>query len=103
MHSNLCLVLNKWVLLKKALKEVSFFLPWAKKSSRISLLGDFGYYHIQATRPDTIGIGRIYIILYNRVTIFLRIFIRIETFFRNTEKNLHLFLEFFIYVNSETF
>jgi len=34
---------------------------------------------------------------------FSKIFIRIETFFRNTEKNLHLFLKFFIYVNFEIF
>jgi len=39
------------------------------------------------------------------VKIFLKIFIRIVTFFRNTEKSLYLFLEFqfFIYVNSKIF
>jgi len=62
MHSNLCIVLNKWALLKIILKEVAFILSWTKESPRMSLLRDSGYYHIQATRPDTIGIGHIYII-----------------------------------------
>jgi len=113
MHSNFCIILNKWALLKEALKEVSFFLLWTKKAPRISLLGDSGYYHIQATRPDTIGTGCIYIIYPGKF--FSEFFIRIETFFRNTacvrvracvracEENLHFFLEFFIYVNSEIF
>jgi len=37
------------------------------------------------------------------VKIFLRIFIRIGTFFKNTEKSLHLSLEFFKYENFELF
>ncbi|KAL0117446.1 hypothetical protein PUN28_010347 [Cardiocondyla obscurior] len=56
MHSNLCLALNKWTLLKKAF---SSFLPWTKtkKGPSFSLFGETGYYHIQATKPDTVGVG----------------------------------------------
>lgn len=59
MHSNLCTVLSKWILLKNAL-NFSSFLPWAKskkKSPGFSLLAETGYFHIQATKPDTVGVG----------------------------------------------
>ncbi|XP_011882985.1 PREDICTED: juvenile hormone epoxide hydrolase 2-like [Vollenhovia emeryi] len=57
MHSNLCLVFNKWALLKIALGFLPS-LPWAKKKKGSgSFLGESGYYHIQATKPDTVGVG----------------------------------------------
>ncbi|XP_011688640.1 PREDICTED: juvenile hormone epoxide hydrolase 1-like [Wasmannia auropunctata] len=61
MHSNLCLILSKWALLKNALKSFSSFLPCANKTKRKGFIGQFlaetGYYHIQATKPDTVGVG----------------------------------------------
>ncbi|XP_071645539.1 juvenile hormone epoxide hydrolase 2-like [Temnothorax longispinosus] len=59
MHSNLCKVLNKWTLLKSALSYLPSFLPWAKtkKAPGFGLLAETGYYHIQATKPDTVGVG----------------------------------------------
>lgn len=64
LHSNLCIVLNKWILLKKALTSFKeSFLPWGKTKKRTGLsLGETGYYHIQATKPDTVGMQCIYII-----------------------------------------
>ncbi|KYN03166.1 PREDICTED: juvenile hormone epoxide hydrolase 2-like [Cyphomyrmex costatus] len=58
LHSNLCIVINKWILLKKALNLFSPLL-WKKTKKRtgFSLLGETGYYHIQATKPDTVGVG----------------------------------------------
>ncbi|TGZ54250.1 Epoxide hydrolase [Temnothorax longispinosus] len=61
MHSNLCLVLNKWNFLKSALR-LSSFLPWAKTKKAVGfdgfgLLAETGYFHIQATKPDTVGVG----------------------------------------------
>ncbi|XP_011706708.1 PREDICTED: juvenile hormone epoxide hydrolase 2-like, partial [Wasmannia auropunctata] len=61
MHSNFCLVFSRWALLKKALKSFSSFLPWVKKTKKKGLIGQYlaetGYYHIQATKPDTVGVG----------------------------------------------
>ncbi|XP_018339720.1 PREDICTED: juvenile hormone epoxide hydrolase 2-like isoform X2 [Trachymyrmex septentrionalis] len=60
LHSNLCLVLNKWILLKKALTILKeWLLPWekTKKGTGLLILGEFGYLHIQATKPDTVGVG----------------------------------------------
>lgn len=61
MHSNLCLVFDKRTLLKSILLS---FLSWkkTKKTLSFSLLGETGYYHIQATKPDTVGTRHIYII-----------------------------------------
>ncbi|KAL6258665.1 hypothetical protein P5V15_010618 [Pogonomyrmex californicus] len=59
MHSNLCLVLSKWVLLKKMLfNNFSSLLPWRKtKKEKFLTLTETGYFHIQATKPDTVGVG----------------------------------------------
>ncbi|KYM76127.1 UPF0663 transmembrane protein C17orf28 like protein [Atta colombica] len=60
LHSNLCLVLNKWTILKKALTLLKkSFLSWekTKKKTGFSILGEFGYFYIQATKPDTVGVG----------------------------------------------
>jgi len=56
MHSNLCTILSKWKLMKNI---VSSFLSWTKtRKGGVSLfLGETGYYHIQATKPDTVGVG----------------------------------------------
>ncbi|XP_012538919.1 juvenile hormone epoxide hydrolase 2 [Monomorium pharaonis] len=63
MHSNFCITLTKWTLLKNIL-NLSSFLPWmnTKKTKKIgssfsSFLLETGYYHIQATKPDTVGVG----------------------------------------------
>lgn len=65
MHSNMCVILTKSILIKQALCEhLSSLLPWTKKtntrkqmfSMKIILL-ETGYFHIQATKPDTIGVG----------------------------------------------
>ncbi|CAL1689410.1 unnamed protein product [Lasius platythorax] len=68
MHSNMCSIMRNKALMKQALYEyLSSFLPWAKKTrqtdhqrrafSHKSILLETGYFHIQATKPDTVGVG----------------------------------------------
>ncbi|XP_072746900.1 juvenile hormone epoxide hydrolase 2-like [Anoplolepis gracilipes] len=64
MHSNMCLVTRIKSLIKQALYNRLFsFLPSIKKSKKSrmfegkSFLLETGYFHIQATKPDTVGVG----------------------------------------------
>ncbi|KAL6426993.1 hypothetical protein ACFW04_009295 [Cataglyphis niger] len=64
MHSNMCLIVKNWVLMKQMLYEYfSSLLPWVKKTGKSrafsykNFLVETGYFHIQATKPDTIGVG----------------------------------------------
>ncbi|XP_011495330.1 PREDICTED: juvenile hormone epoxide hydrolase 2-like [Ceratosolen solmsi marchali] len=65
MHLNLCMVLNPWTLAKTAIYSL---IPWLMLdeerylSSPLgyqiqTLIAETGYYHMQATKPDTLGIG----------------------------------------------
>ncbi|XP_029155825.1 juvenile hormone epoxide hydrolase 1-like [Nylanderia fulva] len=69
MHSNMCSVMRNEVIVKQAICQYLFsFLPWTKKPrqtektsrKKFSLkryLSETGYFHIQATKPDTVGVG----------------------------------------------
>ncbi|XP_029675340.1 juvenile hormone epoxide hydrolase 2-like [Formica exsecta] len=64
MHSNMCSVMKRQVLMKQMLYGyLSSFLPWTKKTGKSqafsykSFLVETGYFHIQATKPDTVGVG----------------------------------------------
>ncbi|XP_043286276.1 juvenile hormone epoxide hydrolase 2-like [Venturia canescens] len=67
-HSNMCVVLSSNVLLKTALYAIAPSLAVAKEDESLMYplkgklmrhVEETGYFHIQATKPDTVGIGLI--------------------------------------------
>lgn len=66
MHSNLCITYGKWALLKEILYSYlpsclspsgNFERRMSPKKELFAFLTETGYFHIQATKPDTIGVG----------------------------------------------